>query len=927
MEREGMMELKFPRLGIVVVLAAVLLGCGGGVGSPGSAGPPAPVATGDTVAPAITDISPANGAAGVSVDTLITVTFSEAVANVTPDTFRLTAGATQVPATVAADNGASATFLLFAPLAAGTTYTVTVTTGVTDVAGNHLAADRTWTFTTGADTIPPSVLVTYPANKATGVLTTAKIIATFSEPVTNVTSETFLLTTAHDGAPVPGEVTLDGRTATFTLSEPLFYLDYYGPLGMAYRAIVTTGVTDLSGNHLAADYSWIFTTDAYLETTPPTVVSVSPANGSTGVSVGTYLTVTFSEAVTNANAATLLVSAGGSPVPGLVTVSGSKAFFTPSAPLAVATTVNASVTTGVRDLTGNPLETDYSWAFTTDRTPDTIPPAVTATTPGDRATGVGTGTTVTATFSEPVTNVTDVTFLLTANGAPVPGTVTLDGPTATFAPSAPLANGPTYRATVTTGVKDLSGNALAADYSWSFTAMQSTYWSGPFLLESGSDNAFSPQVAMGGPYGTIVWVQSDGTADSIWATMDGTGMIGAPTLVETGGGKASSPKVAMNAGGHTVVVWVQSDGTADSVWATPNNGTGDNGWGTATVIDGGGGHASSPQVALDNNSNAVAVWVQRDRNADSIWANRYTPGTGWGAATPIENGKGSASSPRVDADDGGNAVVVWVQPDGMDNSIWANRYASATGWETPTPIEAGEGRASSPQVAMDGTGNAIAVWVQSDGVADSIWANRYTPGTGWGTATLIETGSDNASSAQVAMDNTGSAIAVWVQSDGIADSIWANRYVPETGWGTATPIDDESGPASSPQVAMDVDGYAIAVWVQSNGTGEKISSNQFRPSTGWGMPIPLSSGSGQASSPQVAARYHAHMVVWQEWDGTRYDIWTIEDLPPAGGCTVAGSRGGWKVAVGGYGPLLLLLAWLALRSRYRRPSMIGGSRN
>jgi hypothetical protein len=69
------------------------------------------------------------------------------------------------------------------------------------------------------------------------------------------------------------------------------------------------------------------------------------------------------------------------------------------------------------------------------------------------------------------------------------------------------------------------------------------------------------------------------------------------------------------------------------------------------------------------------------------------------------------------------------------------------------------------------------VWHQSDGTRYNIWANRYIPGTGWDTAGLIET--DNAGSAlypQIAFDTSGNAIAVWSQSDGTRDNIWADRY-------------------------------------------------------------------------------------------------------------------------------------------------------
>jgi hypothetical protein len=51
----------------------------------------------------------------------------------------------------------------------------------------------------------------------------------------------------------------------------------------------------------------------------------------------------------------------------------------------------------------------------------------------------------------------------------VSGTVTYYGTTATFTPTNILTAGTVYTATITNGAKDLSGNALAANTTWSFT--------------------------------------------------------------------------------------------------------------------------------------------------------------------------------------------------------------------------------------------------------------------------------------------------------------------------------------------------------------------------------------------------------------------------------------------------------------------------
>jgi hypothetical protein len=97
---------------------------------------------------------------------------------------------------------------------------------------------------------------------------------------------------------------------------------------------------------------------------------------------------------------------------------------------------------------------------------------VTAKSPPSGATGVATSTAVTATFSEPVQNVSGSTVKLKLAGTTtvVPSTVTYDSATktATLKPDAALSAGTKYAVTLTSGIKDLAGNSLKST-SWSFT--------------------------------------------------------------------------------------------------------------------------------------------------------------------------------------------------------------------------------------------------------------------------------------------------------------------------------------------------------------------------------------------------------------------------------------------------------------------------
>jgi N,N-dimethylformamidase beta subunit-like, C-terminal/Domain of unknown function (DUF4082)/Bacterial Ig-like domain/Bacterial Ig domain len=107
---------------------------------------------------------------------------------------------------------------------------------------------------------------------------------------------------------------------------------------------------------------------------------------------------------------------------------------------------------------------------------DTTPPTVTATSPAAGASGVPTTTTVTATFSEPVQSSTISMTLKNSAGTAVSGTTSYDSTAqkATFTPSAALANGTQYTATVS-GAKDLAPNPnQMTATTWSFTTATAT---------------------------------------------------------------------------------------------------------------------------------------------------------------------------------------------------------------------------------------------------------------------------------------------------------------------------------------------------------------------------------------------------------------------------------------------------------------------
>jgi serine protease AprX len=103
----------------------------------------------DTTAPTVSSTAPADGATGVASTTNVSVTFSEPMnQTATHNAFRLTAPDGTALAGAFSWSGNTLVFNPTADLAAGTRYTASVSTAATDTAGNALAAEKTWSFTT-----------------------------------------------------------------------------------------------------------------------------------------------------------------------------------------------------------------------------------------------------------------------------------------------------------------------------------------------------------------------------------------------------------------------------------------------------------------------------------------------------------------------------------------------------------------------------------------------------------------------------------------------------------------------------------------------------------------------------------------------------------------------------------------------------------
>jgi large repetitive protein len=408
----------------------------------------------DTSPPTVSSTSVPNGATGVDPGTSITITFSEAMnaATITTSTIELRdASGNLVAASVTYDPATHiATLDPTASLAAATTYTITIkggANGVKDAAGNPLAADVTSSFTTAA---PPTCPCSLWSNATTPAVTSAsdaqavelgvKFRATVNGSITGLR---FYKGSGNTGTHVGNLWTSSGTllaSATYTNETASGWqqVSLSAPVAISANTTYVASYHTTTG-HYALDAAYFASAGV---NNPPLRALANGEDGGNGVYIygtGGFPTQTF-------NASNYWVDV----------------VFNTSAPPS-----------------------------------DTTPPTITGVSPTSGATGVSTGANVTATFSEAMdaaTITTNTVQLRDPASNLVPATVTYDAPskTVTLDPTASLAPLTTYAVTIkggANGVKDLAGNPLSADTTWSFTTAALTC---PCTLWS---DATSPAVA------------------------------------------------------------------------------------------------------------------------------------------------------------------------------------------------------------------------------------------------------------------------------------------------------------------------------------------------------------------------------------------------------------------------------------------------
>ena len=424
------------------------------------------------------------------------------------------------------------------------------------------------------------------------------------------------------------------------------------------------------------------------------------------------------------------------------------------------------------------------------------------------------------------------------------------------------------------GVGALGMGALAPSSS-----VAAPTWLSSMKLSAPGQSAEEPQVAADGHGDYLAaWTRLNIVEAS--SKPAGPGAWQSPLAVSNGKEQASLPQIALDSNGVATAVWLSFDGAEYSIQAAERaNPTG--AWSTPVTLKKLGAMATTdprPDLAVNARGDAVAVWMRYGGGVDSIAESAVKPAgaAAWGPVQVVSKEAVDMHAAEVGIDAAGDATADWEQVVAAETRVDTSARPAGGAWQTPIPVSpTGGAAANEPRLAENARGDVVAIWEHfySEEIIEA--ATRSGPGGTWAKAVSLsreETGKGEPGLQQVALDGRGDAVAVWSRFDPANQDIVeaAAGQIATASWQPPVTISGKGKNfEESPQVGVDENGDAVAVWERWNGSNEVAEAVSGNAGSGtWGLPMALSSPGQEAGEAQVALDAQGDAAaVWHRNDG------------------------------------------------------------
>lgn len=391
-------------------------------------------------------------------------------------------------------------------------------------------------------------------------------------------------------------------------------------------------------------------------------------------------------------------------------------------------------------------------------------------------------------------------------------------------------------------------------------------FSSPVYLSETLQNAEEPQVAISGTgVGLGVWERYDGAHFRVQArSRSSSGALGSVQTLSDAGQDAFTPQVAVNPTGTGIIAWTRSDGTNDRIQAVTRSSSGV--LGSVRTLSDPGQNAENAQAAIDQNGNAIVVWERHDGTNERIQAVQISSAGVVGSVKTLSPAGGDAFTPQVAVDGNGNAQVVWSRFNSVQgvDKIQAVSVSASGVVGSVQGLSTAPGDAEAPQVGIDANGNAVVVWQHFDGSNERVQGRTRSASGVLGAIKDLSVATSEGFAPQVAVNATGSGLVVWSRFGSACncDRVQLVPFSSAGAVGTVQTISSSGEDDEEPQVGIAANGNGVAVWESFKGSQEKVLG-RTRTASGTLGSLQSLSTSGLAFSPQVAVNGSGNaLAVW-----------------------------------------------------------------
>ena len=285
-----------------------------------------------------------------------------------------------------------------------------------------------------------------------------------------------------------------------------------------------------------------------------------------------------------------------------------------------------------------------------------------------------------------------------------------------------------------------------------------------------------------------------------------------------------------------------------------------------------------PRVATDAQGNAVAVWLRSNGTHMIAQATQRTATGAWQPIVDLSAAGQNASEAQLAVDPAGNAVVLWLRSNGTHQIVQSSTRPAGGTWQAPVNLSAAGANAGMPRLAVDAQGGATAVWHRLDVSHTRLQAAIRPPGGSWAAATTLSAAGGNATSPAVAVNAQGTTVAAWLRHNGANLILQSSTRAPGGGWQAPVDLSAPGADAAAPQAAVDPNGGAVIVWARQ----QMVQSSVRAPGGAWQTPATLSIDCRLPPNPQVAVSPQGTVaVIWSCLIGSSPAVQT--SWRPAGG--------------------------------------------